>query len=947
MILKPVEATRTVRLLAEASLRAEPALVIRAPERWQPRRACLIGREQELAVLTALVDHAPDTGSALLIRGGPGAGKSALVGALVAELQDRPVAVLGASGIRAEANLPYAGLHQLLRPVLGEVGLLPRPQRRAIEAAFGIAVSPEPDPFLIALATLGLLSMAARQSLFVVVEDAQWLDRRTSEVLSFVARRLSSDRIVLLVTTRDDRRCPILDAGLAELHLERLGDDESRRLLATVAPDTAEPVREWLIDTAAGNPLALVELPVALTSEQRTGRAPLPDTIPLTARLERAVAGRMRELPVVTRRLLRLLALDDGADVADLLAAYAALHPDEPAARDALKPAVAAGVVMVHEQTATFRDHLLRAAVRQGISVAGRRSADLALDAASADGERTIRHLVASPDAPDARVAAMERAAERGYARGAIDPSIDLSDLAAHDAVCASPSASRPVRPAALAQGPSRRDVAERSPNVVEAELLDDLGRAPLQLLREPWVTEIADGAVTTDLVRLAESALDEGDDVLARRLLWTAAQQAMWGTGEDDGMNAIRGAAARLGPPVDDPWLLAISAAVGSSDAASISEAAARYERPDAAPTDLLLAGMASAIAGDVVRSRSLLARAAPVLRGEGDRRPLAPMLVMQAWNDIQLGRWTEAASEIEAGAELARETRQVTWSVVADVADALLAAMRGDEDQVERALARVGHAAIGRGNGWVASTVEVVRGINELSAGRPELAFTRLHGRIGSSAPEAPWAIDHFADAAMVSGRVDEGRAVLEASGGEVDASRGPLHVAAHVYAGAVLADEDTADERQRLAIDDLVTWPIHQARLQLHRGRWLRRHRRVADSRPPLRAALDLFVALGAAPLAEQARRELRASGERIRRRDVTAWDQLSPQETEIAHMAADGLSNREIGEQLFLSHRTVGAHLYRIFPKLGVTSRGQLHKVLATTDPDRVVDIRPLM
>ena len=759
MIVQTVETPRSPRPLAETNP-AELGLAFVAPDPDWPRRADLIGRERELALLISLVDRAPETGAALLIRGAPGAGKTALIRALVAQLPDRPAAVLRASGIRAEVNLPYAGLHQLLRPVLRELGSLPRPQRRAIEAAFGIAESPAPDPFLIAIATLDLLSMAARPSLVVVVEDAQWLDRRTSEVLSFVARRLSSDRIVLLVTARDDRRCPILDAGLAELRLDGLADDDAGSLLTTVAPGIAEPV----------------------------------------------------------------------------------------------------------EETATFGDDFVRA------------------------GEE---------------VAALELA----------DADVDEAE--------------------------QLEDDAEQLDD--EADQLDDLDRARLQLPGAPWVAEIADGAMTTDLVRTAEAALAGGDGMLARRLLWTAAQQTMCETGEGDGRPAVRSAAARMGQPGDDPWLLAIAAAVGSADAASICEMAARYEQPDALPTDLLLVGMASAIAGDAARSRSLLARAAPAFRGEEDRPPLAALLVMQAWNDIHLGRWTEAASEVEAGAELARNTGQAMWSVVADIASSLLAALRGDEDQVERALARVGPAAIGRGSGWVASTVEVVRGINELSAGRPELAFVRLQEQLGSSAPEAVWAVDQFADAAVLSGRVDEGRAVLEASSGQGDASHGPLHIASHVYAGAVLADDGTADERQGLAIDELADWPIHRARLQLHRGRWLRRNRRVADSRMPLRAAHDVFEAVGAAPLAERARRELRASGERIRRREITAWDQLSPQETEIAHLAAEGLSNREIGEQLFLSHRTVGAHLYRIFPKLGVTSRGQLHRVLATTNPDGLVGV----
>ena len=800
MIATPIEAPRALRSPVIAPPPGEHALSIVARDPEHPRRAPLIGRERELALLTALVDHAPETGAALLIRGGAGAGKSALVGAIIAALSDRPVAVLRASGIRAEANLPYAGLHQLLRPVLGELGSLPRPQRRAIEAAFGIAGSTAPDPFLIAIATLDLLSMAARPSLVVVAEDAQWLDRPTSEVLSFVARRLSHDRIVLLVTARDDRRSPILDAGLSELHLQGLGAEDAGRLLAAVTPDIAASVRDRLIGVAAGNPLALVELPMGLTREQLTGDEPLVDPIPFTARLERAVAGRKRER-------------------------------------------------------------------------VGQRSRHTPLAATTLVDELEAEAVLVSPD-------------------------------------------------------------------VDEAEQLGDPRRARLQLLRESSIAGSAD-VVATDIVRLAEAALDDGDDDLARRLLWTAAQEAIWGTGEHDGASAVRGAAARMGSPGHDPMLLAISAAVGSTDAASISDAAATFERPDAAPTDLLLLGMASAIAGDVVRSRSLLVRSASVLGDDGDRRLLAPLFCVQALNDIQMGRWTEAAAEIEAAAEHARGTGQAMWSVVADVAGALLAALRGDEDQVDRALARVGPAAIGRGNGWVSSTVDIVRAVDDLSAGRPELAFTRLYERITSSALEVAWAIDHFADAAVLSGRVDEGRAVLAASDRQVELRRGPMHVAAHAYAGAVLADDAVADERQTLALEDLVDWPVHQARLQLHRGRWLRRHRRVADSRLPLRAARDLFEAFGAEPLTERARRELRASGERIRQRDVTAWDQLSPQESEIARMAAEGLSNREIGEQLFLSHRTVGAHLYRIFPKLGVTSRGQLHRVLATTGPDRVV------
>jgi DNA-binding CsgD family transcriptional regulator len=702
MVSQPIDAPRSLRVLAEASERVQSALLTGAPEQEEPGSAGLIGRERELAQLNRLVEHVSETGSAMLIRGAPGTGKSALVAALVEDVRDRPVAILRASGIRAEANLAYAGLHQLLRPVLGELGSLRRQQRRAIEAALRMTASPPPDPFLISIATLELLSVAARPGLVIVVEDAHWLDRRTSEVLSFVARRLSSDPILLLITARDDRRSPILEAGLDEMCLEG------------------------------------------------------------------------------------------------------------------------------------FSDHQIP-----------RRSADR------------------------------------------VEPE-------------------QPVEPA----------------------------RARLIALRDATSADIADPSMARDLIDLAGVAIEDGDAMLARRLLWTAAQHVLWVSSDPDARLAATGLVARIGAQPDDPWLLATSSALGSADPASIIKAAGRYEQFDVAASDLLLVGISCAIVGDAARSRLMLARAAPAIRSEGDRPLMAQLLVIQAWNDIHLGRWAEATSEIAEGAELARETQQTMWSSLADIADALVAALRGDEESVDLALARARSAAAARGQGWLASTIEVVRGIGDLNAGRADAAYTRLRDRLTGTRDASLWAIDHFADAAVLIGKVEEGRAALAACGDEAEGRRGPLEVASLEYARAVLSQDETADQRQALAIQDLEVWPIHQARLQLHRGAWLRRQRRVADSRVPLRAAGDLFEALGAAPLTARARRELRASGERRRQRDIAACDQLSPQESEIAHMAAKGLTNREIGEQLFLSHRTVGAHLYRVFPKLGVTSRGQLHTALAS-------------
>ncbi|MEA2322984.1 MAG: hypothetical protein QOD81_2834, partial [Solirubrobacteraceae bacterium] len=377
----------------------------------------LVGREPETRVLDALVDGVHERGGSLVLRGEPGIGKSALLAAAAGRAADRGMRVLRTAGVQSETRLPFAGLHQLLRPILGEAGDLPEAQRDALHAAFGLSDAAAPELFRIALAVLDLLAESAgRAPILVIAEDVHWLDRSTSDVLAFVARRVEADPIVVLAASRDGSESSLVDAGLAELRLPELDAAASAALLDAHAPGLRPELRARVLAAAAGNPLALVELPLA--SEQLDDGTALPAWLPLTTRLEQAFAARISELPTDTRALLVVAAVDDEDALAEVLGAAALIVGADVGVHD-LEPAEAAGLIDLGETTLRFRHPVVRSAIRQATSVAQRHDAHAALaEVLAGKPDRRVWHRVGSAVGPDEDVAReLDAAATRAVRR--------------------------------------------------------------------------------------------------------------------------------------------------------------------------------------------------------------------------------------------------------------------------------------------------------------------------------------------------------------------------------------------------------------------------------------------------------------------------------------------------------------------------------------------------
>ncbi|HEY2741533.1 MAG TPA: ATP-binding protein, partial [Gaiellaceae bacterium] len=379
-----------------------------APHGDGPRVEELFGRDDELARLYGLIDGIGRRGGALVVRGEAGIGKSTLLEAAAARARERDVTVVSATGVPSEATFAFAGLRELLLPLLETRDRLPEPHRRALETAIGLDDGDAPDVFLVALATLGLVTEAeTKRPLLLLVEDAQWLDRPSAEVLGFVARRLELEPVIVLFAVREGVASAVDDSGLPELHLDGLDEASSRELLELTTPDLSSDLRARVLDEAAGNPLALLELPAMAAS---LGGAAPAAALPLPTRLERAFAARLGDLDSDTRRLLLLAALEDG-------------ELPELASHAAWAPAVAAGLGTVDHGTFRFRHPLIRSAVVQAATAEERRKAHTALAAAfDADPDRAVWHRAAAAAGPDEEVAkALDDAAKRARLRGGGD----------------------------------------------------------------------------------------------------------------------------------------------------------------------------------------------------------------------------------------------------------------------------------------------------------------------------------------------------------------------------------------------------------------------------------------------------------------------------------------------------------------------------------------------
>jgi DNA-binding CsgD family transcriptional regulator len=914
----------------------------------QPLPNGLFGRECEFRALTDMVGRSRDqAGGALVVRGEPGIGKSALLGAVSAQAAGCGVQVLSAVGVQSEANLPFAGLHQMIRPVLRLAAELPARQRAALYAAFGMADAEAGELFLTGLATLELISDTAEDApVLLIVDDAHWLDQASCAVLAFVARRLAAEPAVMLVAVRDGQDSVFDCSGLPEVRLAGLGEDAAAALLDARAPGLEPDLRARLLAEAAGNPLALVELSAARWPGSPGAGMYLSSPLPVTARLEEAFAARESDLPAATRSALLAAAADDRGVVGEVLKAATILEGRQVTV-DAFGPAVTARLVDIDGTSLRFRHPVVRSAIYQAAVTSRRRAAHAALaEVLARQPDRRVWHQAAAALGPDEQVAAeLEGAARRAVDRGAAEVAVAALERAAQLSEDGAARGGRLLLAAELAFRAGRGGSGPALLRAAEAFDLPSDERALLSLLRENFTEPSWSGAANIGaFVAMAERMVAAGHADLAVESAVTVSFRAWYGNPGQEIRTALAAAAGQLPLAADDPARLAILALADPvAHAPAVLKQISRMRPDEGAPVAMLRLGNA---ASAVLAHNLALGFMEPAIRGlraQGRLGLLARALVCQTWAGALTGQGRLAVSAAEEASRLGRETGQLRWAIVAELATALIAAERGELAEAETLAAAAEEELLGMDAYPLLAHVRFVRGRGAVAHQRYAEGLDHLRRAfdpedIGYLPYVGYFGLSDLVEAAAHTGQRDAALAYLQQLEELATAMSAPLLQAQAAYARPLVADDDHAEALFQAALErDLAGWPRYGNRMLLWYGRWLRRQRRAAESRAPLRAARDGFDALGSAKLAEIARQELRASGETSRRRVPEAWDQLTPQELQIARMAAEGLSNREIGQQLFISHRTVGYHLHRIFPKLAITSRSQLHAALLSLTP----------
>ncbi|HEX4734774.1 MAG TPA: AAA family ATPase [Thermoleophilaceae bacterium] len=904
----------------------------------------LLGRLEEQSLLTSLFDGVAAHGQALVLHGEPGIGKSRLLAEAVRTARERGMAVLSTTGVQSEAHLPFAGLHQLLRPVRERATELPDVQRAALDAAFGLTLEAAPEHFRIAMAALDLVSEVATDApLLLIVEDAHWLDRATSDALAFVARRIESDPIVLLVAIRDGYPSVFAEAGLPQHKLTGLDDTTAAALLDAFMPQLSAATRNRVLREAAGNPLALLELPAVVGRDLDESRVPA--GVPLSERLERAFAARLSDLPDATRLVLLAAALSDEDSLSEILAASSAIVGIELDLDD-VATAVAAGIIDVDQRAVRFRHPLIRSAVAQSASVADRRRVHQALaNALEGQPDRRVWHRAALLSGEHEDIALeLEAAGARARRQGAVSVAVTATRRAAE---LGEPSSRgrRLLAAAGLAVELGRPDVVVPLLEEVGQVDLGELDRARVTWVEETALTRPLDPERAMSLIGTAEQAGAAGDHDLHVDLLWLVASRAWWVDPGPEVRAALVAASHRLGDAnAADPRVFAVHAYADPLGHAAAVLARLKREAGDKKldPDAARFFGPAALVVGAFDLGNEFLAAAVDGLRTTGRLGHLPRLLILYSSMAARLGHWDIAIPAADEARRLAEEFAEPQWAAAADTAIALVAAMRGDEQKAKLLAARAEAVAEPAGANITMAFAQFGKVLAALATGRYSDAYASADRLFdpGDSAYHpgiSSWLIADLAEAARHIDRLEDARArvaELDAAAARCGEGTGTWIEISLRHAQALVAEPSEAGDRFEEALaSDLARWPFQRARIQLGYGQWLRRHRRVGESRSILRAARDTFDALGCAPWSEQARRELRASGERSRRAVPEARDQLTAQELQIAQLAAGGLSNREIGERLFLSHRTISTHLYRVFPKLGITSRAELGAALA--------------
>src|SRR4051812_1701712 len=897
----------------------------------------LVGRGVECAAVECLLLEARESRSgALVIRGEPGIGKSALLGYAIERAGD--LRVLRGVGIESESELPFAALHRILLPVPDQVDGIPEPQADALRGAFGLSPGQASDRFLIAVGVLSLLAEAAdEQPLLCVVDDAQWLDGASAEALAFAARRLEAEGVMLLFAARDGE-ATALD-GLPELRLTGLRGEAADALLAA---QLSPALRDHLVESTHGNPLALIELSASLTPDQLGGRDLLPEPLPIGAVLESAFLERVRALPRQSQTLLLVGATDATGDLGIVLGAARVLGVDG----DALDPAEAAGLLRVGAGGLEFRHPLVRSAIYQGAPFNERRTAHLALARAlvhDQDADRRAWHRAAAVTAPNDEVAdELERTSERARRRSGYAAAAAALERAAELTSNDEKRAGRLVAAAhsAWSAGNGRR-----------AEvLLDQAARygsdlrlfADIDHLRGSFARALGRVADSCSILMAGARRIGETDPAKAIEMLLDAAMAAEYAGDVAQLIEIGRRAQSFSGDDGQTEFARVVVEGMGSMLAGDTEHGSELLRRAVALgrdePQRLLYAALAAEYLGDVTTEQALATRAVSFVRIHGRVGSLPVALEVLATAEAWSSQYAAAAADATEGLRILRDTGQAASGPDFLAFLALHAAVQGREDECRAHAEGALERATALGMGLPAAEASHALALLDLGLGRPAEAFERLHALAGAAPGAGHPRLAHLyvadlVEAAVLAGRADAAEAALSAFERWIEHSNAPPMLALLARCRGQLAAGDAAATHFAAALrlhagNDR---PFERARTELLYGETLRRARRRLEGRAHLRAALETFERLGAAPWEERARRELRASGETARKRDPSTIDELTPQELQISRFVSEGATNRQIAAQLFLSPRTIDYHLRNIFRKLDISSRAELIKL----------------
>ncbi|MFD5436484.1 helix-turn-helix transcriptional regulator [Kitasatospora sp. NPDC127067] len=904
------------------------------------------GRARELEWIGKLVDAADGPGSKVLVlTGQPGAGKSTLLDHAADEAAARGRRVLRVRGCEGELGLDFAAVHQLLRPVLRDIDRLPTRQRDALQKAFGTDDGDgqeSPDPLVIRSGVLTLLSEAATERpVLIIVDDAQWLDVGSVDVLAFVARRLEGERIALLLAARDDSVPARFDRDFPHLAAGPLDRAAAGLLLDEQPSPPRGRARARILEEAGGNPLALIELARACAGEPGgLGSGPI-DPLPLTARLQQLFAAGLPDLPQETRRALLLAAVAGMDRLADVL--HAAPCLDDP---EVWRPAERAGLVRVENGDVRLRHPLIRSAIHQAAPFADRREAHLVLAAALAhEPDRRAWHLAAAALGPDENVAdTLAESAERSRRRGGYAAAATTLERAAEltpDPECRAGRLLSAATSAMLAGHPQWvEEIAARV-----ATLTDDPRLLAEASLRGGWALAVTlrhDDALGF-LLPVAET-MATAEPALALDALGTAATSAT-----KSGDPAHRAELRRIGgliPGLRDRtqwlWIRAVADPFTGREAAVDDLHRMVEARRDAPFADLLMLGGTAWILDETGLAVRLLGQAVDHHRTAATAGANCTVAQARAVALFESGAWTAARSATEEAFWTAREAGADNVTVGSQILRATLCAARGDHaggraqasDAVRGIDLRTSRSLYVR-HCHALGTAALVEGDHRTAYEHLRRTYTRGPRPAPVHHHASPYHLADLAAAAVRADRTDDARSVLRAAEDLLGPSRSARLDAIVHRARALLSEPDGAEPHFRAALADPAGahWPFEHALVQLDFGEWLRRRRRAVEARPLLAAALETFERLDARPWTGRATAELRAAGVTVADSAVPrAVSGLTAQELQIAQLAAEGLTNREIGARLYLSPRTIGFHLHKIFPKLGITGRAQLRDVL---------------